>query len=300
MFLVVGATGSLGGTIAKKLLAEGERVRVLVRAGSPARAGNPHTDPTTLKELGAETMHGDLREPRGLAAALRGVDVVVNTASGTKRAPPDTTSAIDATGTASLARAAAEAGVSRFVHVSAAGADPNAPEGLFRDKWLGEEAIKASGVPYVIVKPARYMRDWIGFVIGAQLQGAGGVVELVGDGTKGAAFVHEPDVAELVVRLARDPQLEPGQVLELASERATYPELVERIGRITGAPLSVRLLPIGGTVSTLPEPVNGLVSHLLTIHAVAPAYEKVERGVAERYGVELTGIDTFLKALVDA
>ena len=134
MYLVVGATGSLGGQIAKKLLAAGERVRIVERDSNPVREQNPHTDPRELIAAGAETVRADLREPGSLAEAVRGVDVVVSTASGTKRAPPDTTAAVDGEGTANLARAAARAGVRRFVLVSAAGADPNAPEGLFRDK----------------------------------------------------------------------------------------------------------------------------------------------------------------------
>src|SRR5690606_42054805 len=70
-----------------------------------------------------------------------------------------------------------------FRSVSASGAYPEAPAGLFRDKGLGAKAVAESGVPYVIVRPGRYMRDWIGFLIGAQAQ-AGDVVELVGDGSK--------------------------------------------------------------------------------------------------------------------
>src|SRR5690606_28314680 len=145
MFLLVGATGTLGGSIAKKLLQAGERVRVLVRGSSPARAHGPHTDPEELRQAGAEVVSGDLRDPESLRRAAQGVRVVVSTASGTKRAPPDTTGAVDGEGTANLAAAATEAGVARFVLVSAAGAGEGAPAGLLQDKWRGEEALRASG-----------------------------------------------------------------------------------------------------------------------------------------------------------
>src|SRR5690606_36861947 len=223
MFLVVGATGTLGGSIAKKLLQAGERVRVLVRGSSPARAHGPHTDPEELRQAGAEVVSGDLRDPESLRRAAQGVRVVVSTAPGTKRAPPDTTGAVDGEGTANLAAAATEAGVARFVLVSAAGAGEGAPAGLLQDKWRGEEALRASGVPHAILRPARFMGDWIGFLLGAQLAGGGGVVELVGDAEKPSSFVDEPDVAEVAARLARDPGSGPAEVHALSAERATYP-----------------------------------------------------------------------------
>jgi len=296
MYLVVGATGSLGGQIAKKLLAAGERVRVVERDANPVREQNPHTDPRELAAAGAEAVRGDLREPASLEAALRGVDVVVSTASGTKRAPPDTTAAVDAEGTANLARAAARAGVRRFVLVSAAGADPNAPEGLFRDKGMGAQAVADSGVPYVIVRPGRFMRDWVGFLIGTQAQ-MGDVVELVGDGTKPSSFVHEPDVAEIVFHIARDDSRAAGEEVEVSAETATYPDIVQRMGRALGKELKVRNVPVGGRLTTLPESLGGIVGHLLTVHAMAPAYVNVDRTEAERYGVRLTGLDPFMSQM---
>lgn len=295
MYLVVGATGSLGGQVAKKLLSAGERVRVVVRDESPARAHSPHTDPEELIALGAEPVRADLLDADSLVGALDGIEVVVSSASGTKRAPPDTTEAVDGIGTGNLARAAARAGVRRFVLVSASGAYPEAPAGLFRDKGLGAKAVAESGVPYVIVRPGRYMRDWIGFLIGAQAQ-AGDVVELVGDGSKATSFVHEPDVAEFVFRVARDAEREPGEV-ELATESATYPEIIERMGRAMKRPLQVRYVPIGSRLSTLPDSVEGIVTHLLTVHALAPENKEVAKGDAERYGLTLTGIDDFMSQM---
>ena len=61
MFMIVGATGSLGGSVAQALLERGERVRVLVRTESPMRATGRFTDPTALERAGAEIVRGDLR-----------------------------------------------------------------------------------------------------------------------------------------------------------------------------------------------------------------------------------------------
>src|SRR5690606_11748721 len=201
-------------------------------------------------------------------------------ASGTKRAPPDTTATVDAEGTANLAAAAARAGVRKVVHVSAAGVAADAPPGLFQDKWRGEEAVRASGVPYVILRPARYMGDWIGFLLGTQLAAGGGVIELVGDGTKPSALVDQPDVAEVTASLARDPRSGPAEVLALSAARAKYPELVGRMARLLGAPLSVRYLPVGADVTTVPPPLAPVVTRLLTLHAVVPPYDNEDRAAA--------------------
>src|SRR5690606_2173090 len=121
MYLVVGATGTLCGSIAKRLLAAGDRVRVLVREGSPARAANRRTEPAELAGAGAQGVTAVLRDPASLRAALAGIAVVASTASGTKRTPPATTATVDAGGTANLAAAAAASGVRKLVLVSAAG-----------------------------------------------------------------------------------------------------------------------------------------------------------------------------------
>ena len=62
MILVVGATGALGGLIARRLLADGRKVRILVRPGSTYQP---------LVAAGAEAIIGDLKEPSSLRAACQ-------------------------------------------------------------------------------------------------------------------------------------------------------------------------------------------------------------------------------------
>ena len=54
MFLIVGATGELGGRVVRLLRADGHEVRCLVRAG---------TDDAGLREVGASVVRGDLTDP---------------------------------------------------------------------------------------------------------------------------------------------------------------------------------------------------------------------------------------------
>src|SRR5690606_259457 len=81
MILVVGATGALGGMIARDLLVRGEAVRVLVRPGS---------EYGPLLELGAQPVMGDLKDPASLARACAGVGTVISTANSAGRGGADT------------------------------------------------------------------------------------------------------------------------------------------------------------------------------------------------------------------
>ena len=72
MILVAGATGQLGGFVTRRLLANGEPVRVLVREGSPWQA---------MQTAGAQISLGDLKNRATLDAACAGVDVVITTAT---------------------------------------------------------------------------------------------------------------------------------------------------------------------------------------------------------------------------
>nr|PZN90993.1 MAG: hypothetical protein DIU52_05850 [bacterium] len=91
VILVAGATGQLGGLIARRLLARGEVVRILVRPGS---------DDQPLVELGAQPMFGDLKDPPSLAAACQGVSVVLTTADSAARGGADTVETVVCSATA--------------------------------------------------------------------------------------------------------------------------------------------------------------------------------------------------------
>lgn len=298
MFMIVGATGSLGGSVAQALLERGERVRVLVRTESPMRATGRFTDPTALERAGAEVVGGDLREPESIAPHLSGVRALLSTASGTKRAPPDTVQAVDLEGTAALARMAREAGVEHMVYVSARGAAPQAPPFL-RVKWQGEDAVRQHGPPATIIRPAAYMQDWIGFVYGAQLQG-GTRVQAIGSTDPLKAYVDEADVAKVVTaallagRPAAGAAAEP---VELSADSARVSEVVARMAQASRLPLTVDRLPVGSSVNTVPEPMAGVITGLLTMMADLPDDPYVSEDLEARYQVKPRKVDEFVQGM---
>jgi nucleoside-diphosphate-sugar epimerase len=107
--LVTGATGRLGSRFVPRLLQDDSPVRVLVR--DPRRA-------QPLRELGAEVFVGDLRDADAVRRALDGVAAVVHLGAAFRGVSEAEGAAVTESATVALGRAAAGAGVRRFVFSS--------------------------------------------------------------------------------------------------------------------------------------------------------------------------------------
>jgi len=152
--LVIGA-GRTGAPLAKILLDEGYKVRVLMR----------NTNKPSELPAAAERVQADVTKPETLPAALKGADYVISTVGATGGETPEE---VAFKGVANLAQAAKAAKVKQFVLMSstfAGASDPvvrisstdTFPQGKYGMVLMwegkGEEALRASGVPYTIVRP---------------------------------------------------------------------------------------------------------------------------------------------------
>lgn len=166
--LVTGATGFVGAAVARLLLAEGERVRVLARANSDRR---------NLEGLAVEIAEGSLTDRTSLARAVRGCTGLYHVAADYRLWVPDPEAMrkVNVEGTEALLGAALEAGVSRIVYTSSVAvlglhadgrpADETTPSteadmiGPYkRTKFQAEELVRRriaeAGWPVVIVNPS--------------------------------------------------------------------------------------------------------------------------------------------------
>ena len=147
MLLVTGATGFLGRRVVQALQQAGHSpVRCLLHRSS--------SDGTASAD-GVQTAHGSVQDPASLAAAMDSVDAVVHLVGIIRERPPSATFAgVNHAGTRNVAEAAKAAGVKHIVYVSALGARDDARFPYARSKWLGEQEVIGSGVPFTILRPS--------------------------------------------------------------------------------------------------------------------------------------------------
>jgi UDP-glucose 4-epimerase len=107
--LVTGATGKVGSRLTRRLAQRGDPVRALVR---------DRTRAADLRGDRIELVEGDLLNADSLAAAVRGIDVVVHCAAFFRGASAEQAHAVNDTGTRQLANAARAASVGRFIFTS--------------------------------------------------------------------------------------------------------------------------------------------------------------------------------------
>jgi uncharacterized protein YbjT (DUF2867 family) len=142
--LVTGATGFVGPAIVRALVDAGHTVRVLER--EPGRsAGLPNQDAVV----------GDMTDAASLRAAVEGQDAVVHLVA-ILAGKPEEFERVMSQGTRDLVEAANEAGVRRFVLMSALGTDEETKDLVpyYGAKWEMEQAVKGSGLEHVIFRPS--------------------------------------------------------------------------------------------------------------------------------------------------
>ena len=143
--LISGATGNVGGELAKALSRKGVRFRAMVR--SPGRA------PTLGSLPGIELVNGDFDERETLAGALHGVERAFLVTASSERAEAQQRAFVDV---------ARQEGVRHVVKLSQWAADRNSPVRFLRSHAAGEAAIRASGMAYTFLRPNLFMQGLIG------------------------------------------------------------------------------------------------------------------------------------------
>jgi len=237
MNLVVGATGVLGGEICRHLVERGRPVRAMVRDSSdPDRVAR-------LRGIGAEVVRGDLKDPRSLEAACRGVRTVVSTAASVhSRQEGDSFDSVDRQGHLSLIDAAEAAGVGQFVHVAFPPVAVEFP--LQTAKRAVEERLRRGRLTYTVLQPTFFMEVWLSPALGFDLPGA--TARIYGSGRNRISWVSFLDVAKLAVATLDNPKAA-NAVLELGGPEALSPlEVVRLAERATGKTFEVQHVPEEG------------------------------------------------------
>lgn len=191
--MVTGSFGYLGKYITKRLLDDGIAVRTLT--GHPDR---PHSFGPDF-----EAVPFEFDRPERLVEKLRGVSVVYNT-YWVRFGYGRTTYGQAVADSQNLIRAAAAAGVERFVHVSITNPDSESQLPYFRGKAVIEQTLIASGLSYAIVRPTvLFGKEDILLNNIAWLLRRFPVFGVFGDGEYRIQPVYVDDVAALAVRKSK-------------------------------------------------------------------------------------------------
>jgi NADH dehydrogenase len=289
MILVVGATGLLGFEICRQLREAGQEVRALVRAPTTPRV-------TELAALGAHLVKGDLKQPASLRSACTGISVVVTTATATSRkGGGDTIETVDRDGQLTLVRAAADAGVRRFVYISAAPTRCNCP--FLRYKREVEDAVRTSGMQWVILQPTAFMDIWLSPVMGWDLEK--GRARLLGKGEARSSFIHAGDVAAFAVLASTRPDVVNRELLLGGPEGLSGLDVLGICEQVTGRTFSVQRVPraVLAAVSLLLRPIDTKTSSLLAMGAATAKHgHVVEMGpLLAEFPLKLTSVRTYVE-----
>jgi len=236
----------LGSRLVPLLTSAGFAVRVLTR--DPARA-----EPLTGQ--GVAVASADVRDVAAVDRALRGATTVVSAVHGFAGPGGVSPSSVDRDGNANLIAAAARKGAG-FVLLSVVGASPDHPIGLFRAKHAAEGRLRASGVPWTIVRATAFAETWATIMAGPLR--ASGTIPVFGRGRNPINFVSAADVAALTARAVTDPGLR-GQVLEFGGpDNLTFDDLAAAVQEAAARSGTVRHIPRPAlrTMSWLAAPVR--------------------------------------------
>jgi len=291
MILIVGASGRLGGTVAKRLLAQGKAVRLMTRTPSNL---------VHLKQQGAEVVSGDLRNPASLLSACKGVEQVLAAAHALTGKGDNNPQTVDDAGNRQLIDTARAAGVKHFVFLSILGASPDAPVEFFRIKYHTEEYLRTSGLSFTIIRPSAFMDLWaqlIGLPILEQ-----GKTTIFGRGNNPINFVAVEDVARFVC-IAFENSRTRNEVIEVGGpENLTLNQVAETFERVSGRQAKKRHIPLPmmRAMSILMQPINPALSRQIRLGVFMDTanlcYDITE--MSRTFGVQLTTMEDIARRVV--
>ena len=220
MILIIGGRSKIGTALIADLLARGEPVRALVRAGESGRAGGPGGPG------GAEAVVGDLGDEGSLVSAMAGVEKVFLLSSPHQDAVRWHRNAIDA---------ARRAQVQLLVRSSILGADRSSPAEFINAHTVSDRYLEDSGLPFVIIRPNLFLQNVPESTI-PSIDGTG--TFYANAGTARLSMVDTRDVAAVAAAALTEPGHAGGHYEVTGPEALSYTDVAVRLSRALGRSVS--------------------------------------------------------------
>ena len=206
----------MGSHLVRRLAQEKIQTRCLIRRTSNIEK---------LKELGIEVAYGDVTDKQSLKKAVRGVDTVVHLVGIIVEPKGASFEIIHTQGTRNLVEACKEAGVQRFIYISALGARENARSQYHITKWEAETAVIKSGMEYVIFRPSIMIGEGGEFITMLSKVVRWALVIPIIDGESKVQPIYVENTVDCIIKSLTDPRTT-NRIFEIAGpEQITYKEL---------------------------------------------------------------------------
>ena len=220
---VLGGSGFIGRYVVQRLAARGDVIAVGCRRAEGAKFLMPQGNVGQIAALNLA-----IDDERVLPAFLARNAALVNCVGILSESGPQSFERVHHTGPARLARLAREAGIERFVHISAIGADPRSPSAYARTKAAGEAAVRDAFPTVTVLRPSVVFgpedQFFNRFAAMAMISPA---LPLIGRGETRFQPVYVGDVAAAVLKCLDDPATA-GRTYELGGPKIySFRELVE-------------------------------------------------------------------------
>jgi len=225
---VNGATGQQGGVVARKLLAEGWKVRALTRDVNKPAAQE-------LASIGAELVAGDMEDRAQLDAAFKdayGVFSVQNFWL------PNVGFDGEIKQGKNVADAAKAAGVQHLVYSSVGSAHRGMGQKHFESKWIIEQYIHLLDVPYTIFRPVAFFENF-NWERPAITNGTFNALGLRPE--KERQLIAAEDIAVFVALAFTNPKEYLGKTIELAGDELTESKIADTFTKVIGRPVKLTM-----------------------------------------------------------
>lgn len=254
---VFGGSGFVGRHVVRQLAKSGARIRVAVRRPNEGLFLKPMGDVGQIALVQA-----NIRNDASIARAVAGADVVINLVGILSESGRQTFAGVHARGAERVAKAAADARVKTFIHLSAIGADIKSPSSYQSSKAKGEEAVRRHLPNAVILRPSVIFGPEDDFFNRfAALARISPFLPLIGGGHTRFQPVYVEDVASAVLRVTGHEETA-GQTFELGGpDVASFRNILEKVMTVTGRRRLLVPLPFfiariqGWFFQLLPNPV---------------------------------------------
>ncbi len=264
---VNGAAGQQGGAVARKLLADGWKVRALTRDVNKPAAQE-------LASIGAELVAGDMEDRAQLDAAFKdayGVFSVQNFWL------PNVGFDGEIKQGKNVADAAKAAGVNHIVYSSVGSAHRGMGQKHFESKWIVEQYIQSLDISHTILRPGAFMDNYNwsrAYILNGTYTGLGLRSE------KGFQTIAVEDIAVFVSIAFADAKTYFGRTLELAGDELTESQIAETFTKVIGRPVTLAA-PAGNRRGASEEEMTAMLNFFNGegYDADIPALRKIHPGL---------------------